>query len=69
MSSQAIELAPRAAIPVAAQARASHAEIGAYLLAIWGLPYAVVEAVAHHHRPTRVMAGLDSLVALVVGWS
>jgi HD-like signal output (HDOD) protein len=46
---------------------ASHAEIGAYLLAIWGLPYAVVEAVAHHHRPTRVTsAGLDALAALAV---
>jgi putative nucleotidyltransferase with HDIG domain len=32
----------------------SHAEIGAYLLGIWGLPSSVVEAVAHHHRPERV---------------
>jgi HD-like signal output (HDOD) protein len=32
----------------------SHAEIGAYLLGLWGLPYAVVEAVALHHRPDRV---------------
>jgi HD-like signal output (HDOD) protein len=46
---------------------ASHAEIGAYLLALWGLPYAVVEAVAHHHRPTRVKStGLDALSALAV---
>jgi HD-like signal output (HDOD) protein len=46
---------------------ASHAEIGAYLLAIWGLPYAVVEAVAHHHCPTRVASvGLDALSALAV---
>ncbi|MGO9659352.1 MAG: HDOD domain-containing protein [Acidimicrobiales bacterium] len=28
---------------------ASHAEVGAYLLSMWGLPSAVVEAVAHHH--------------------
>jgi HD-like signal output (HDOD) protein len=68
---QAIEFALAAAIPLP-QAEyeilgASHAEIGAYLLAIWGLPYAVVEAVAHHHRPTRVKsAGLDSLAALAV---
>jgi HD-like signal output (HDOD) protein len=27
----------------------THAEIGAYLLALWGLPDAVVEAVAEHH--------------------
>ncbi len=46
---------------------ASHAEIGAYLLALWGLPYAVVEAVAHHHHPTRVKStGLDALSALAV---
>jgi HD-like signal output (HDOD) protein/ActR/RegA family two-component response regulator len=32
----------------------SHAEIGAYLLGIWGLPYPVVETVALHHSPTRV---------------
>lgn len=29
----------------------SHAEVGAYLLGIWGLPPAVVEAVAGHHVP------------------
>jgi HD-like signal output (HDOD) protein len=68
---QAIEFALAAAVPLP-QAEyeilgASHAEIGAYLLAIWGLPYAVVEAVAHHHRPTRVKsAGLDPLAALAV---
>jgi HD-like signal output (HDOD) protein len=32
----------------------SHAEIGAYLLGLWGLPYALVEAVALHHAPNRV---------------
>jgi HD-like signal output (HDOD) protein len=32
----------------------SHAEIGAYLLGLWGIPYSVVEAVALHHGPTRV---------------
>jgi len=32
----------------------SHAEIGAYLLGLWGLPYMVVEAVALHHAPNRV---------------
>jgi HD-like signal output (HDOD) protein len=29
----------------------THAEIGAYLLGLWGLPDAVVAAVAFHHRP------------------
>lgn len=32
----------------------SHAEIGAYLLALWGLPETIVEAVANHHAPMRV---------------
>ena len=29
----------------------THAEVGAYLLGLWGLPYPVVEAVAHCHAP------------------
>lgn len=33
---------------------ASHAEIGAYLLGLWALPHAIVEAVANHHEPRRV---------------
>lgn len=38
----------------------SHAEIGAYLLGLWGINDMVVEAVAHHHRPTRIRhTGLD----------
>lgn len=32
----------------------SHAEIGAYLLGLWGLPDSVVEAVACHHRPDQL---------------
>jgi HD-like signal output (HDOD) protein/ActR/RegA family two-component response regulator len=32
----------------------SHAEVGAYLLGLWGLPYTVAEAVALHHGPNRV---------------
>ncbi|MFZ0881913.1 MAG: response regulator [Candidatus Acidiferrales bacterium] len=32
----------------------SHAEVGAYLLSMWGLPYVIIEAVAHHHHPERV---------------
>lgn len=31
----------------------SHAEVGAYLLGLWGLPFPIIEAVAHHHRPER----------------
>jgi putative nucleotidyltransferase with HDIG domain len=31
----------------------SHAEVGAYLLALWSLPERVVEAVQNHHLPSR----------------
>jgi HD-like signal output (HDOD) protein len=32
----------------------SHAAVGSYLLGLWGLPYSIVEAVAHHHAPKMV---------------
>ncbi|NPV87838.1 MAG: HDOD domain-containing protein [Anaerolineae bacterium] len=35
----------------------SHAELGAYLLSIWGLPGGVVGAVAYHHRPQSGATG------------
>jgi putative nucleotidyltransferase with HDIG domain len=45
----------------------THAEVGAYLLGVWGLPYSVVEAVAHHHVPERVRKpGLDAVTAVHV---
>lgn len=31
-----------------------HARVGGYLAGIWGLPDVVVEAVWHHHRPSRL---------------
>ncbi len=44
----------------------THAEIGAYLLSLWGLPYPIIEAVANHHAPTRVTreGGFDVLSAV-----
>lgn len=43
----------------------SHAEIGAYLLGLWGIPYLAVEAIAHHHFPTRIPhSGFDCTVAV-----
>jgi len=46
---------------------ASHAEVGAYLLGLWGLPYPVIEAVAHHHEPETFRSGtFDVLSALAV---
>jgi len=35
---------------------ASHAEVGAYLLGLWGLPNPIIEAVALHHEPARSAA-------------
>ncbi|GAB4455043.1 MAG: response regulator [Anaerolineae bacterium] len=43
---------------------ATHAEVGAYLLGIWGLPDRVVEAVAYLFSPSAVAAGSDSFSAL-----
>lgn len=34
---------------------ASHAEVGAYLLGLWGIPENIVEAVALHHCPGKAM--------------
>jgi len=45
----------------------SHAEIGGYLLGLWGLPHEIVEAVANHHHPQRVASlELDTLAATYV---
>ena len=43
----------------------SHADVGAYLLSLWGLPYPLVEAVAHHHHPQRVRHDrMDMIIAV-----
>lgn len=42
----------------------THAEVGGYLLGIWGLPHFLVEAVANHHRPNRILAPLYSPSAI-----
>jgi HD-like signal output (HDOD) protein len=44
---------------------ASYAEIGAYLLGIWGLPHAVVEAVAFQHGPRRLHHAQFNVVGAV----
>ena len=36
---------------------ATHAEAGAYLLAVWGLPGGIVEGVARHHQAARHFTG------------
>jgi HD-like signal output (HDOD) protein len=45
---------------------ASHAEVGAYLLGLWGLPGPMVEAVQLHHRPQYVDNGGQGLDAVAV---
>jgi putative nucleotidyltransferase with HDIG domain len=49
---------------------ASHAQVGAYLLGLWGIPDAIVDAVAWHHQPReRFAAGLGPLTAVhVANW-
>lgn len=45
----------------------SHADVGAYLLGLWGLPRDVIEAVSCHHDPTAVGApGRDPTLAAYV---
>ncbi len=55
---KAIEVADTEAVPLhVAEEKlhgVTHAEIGGYLLGMWGLPYPIVEAVANHHAPSRV---------------
>jgi putative nucleotidyltransferase with HDIG domain len=41
-------------LPAASKHSASHAAAGACLLGLWGLPDALVEAVAHHHDPEQI---------------
>jgi putative nucleotidyltransferase with HDIG domain len=44
---------------------ATHAEAGAYLLSLWGLPAGVIEAVAGHHLPARELSSdFTALTAL-----
>jgi putative nucleotidyltransferase with HDIG domain len=43
----------------------THAEVGAYLLGLWGLPIPVTEAIAFHHAPWTVpQRGFDSSAAV-----
>jgi putative nucleotidyltransferase with HDIG domain len=47
------------------QMQAHHAEVGAYLLGLWGFPNPIVEAVAFHERPSQIAGealGLPSLI-------
>lgn len=69
--SQALKIARDTHMPLHLAERevmgTSHAEIGAYLLGLWGLPYPILEAVAFHHEPQRAtQAEYGVLSALAV---
>jgi HD-like signal output (HDOD) protein len=71
---RAVEMARTQSIPLPVAEReligASHAEVGAYLLGLWGLPHPVVEAVAFQHAPAQVAhSQFDVLTALVLAES
>ncbi|MCI0538658.1 MAG: response regulator [Verrucomicrobiales bacterium] len=47
---------------------ADHADMGGYLLGLWGLPVPVVEAIAYHHQPDRALTtSFTPLTATHVG--
>lgn len=66
---QTIALARERALPLCEAERAvldaTHAEVGAYLLGLWGLPYPVLEAVAYHHNPMLAPHNEFDLLAAV----
>ena len=43
----------------------SHAEIGAYLMGLWGLEYPVIEAIAYHHCPAKSLSNSTGLLTAV----
>jgi len=43
----------------------THADVGAYLLGMWGLPLAAVEAVAYQHTPGAAVAGPHPVLAAI----
>ena len=46
---------------------ATHSQVGAYLLGLWGIPTPVIEAVAFHHHPADCLAqGMNPLIAVHV---
>jgi len=59
--SKAMDISTSERIPVFLAERevfgTTHAEVGAYLLGLWGLDESVVEAIAYHHQPERCQNG------------
>ncbi len=44
---------------------AGHAEVGGYLLGLWGLPDSIIEAVFFHHRPAESMESEFGIISVV----
>jgi putative nucleotidyltransferase with HDIG domain len=42
--------------------KTSHEEMGAYLLGMWGLPNVILEAVAFHHHPGKIVSNKVEIV-------
>jgi HD-like signal output (HDOD) protein len=42
--------------------KTTHEEMGAYLLGMWGLPNVILEAVAFHHHPAKVISNKTEIV-------
>jgi HD-like signal output (HDOD) protein len=43
----------------------THAEVGGYLLTLWGLPFSLVDAVAYHHDPRRSPTATFGLAGII----
>ena len=43
--------------------KTSHAELGAYLLGLWGIPDSIVEIVAFHHKPSTLIENVFAIMS------
>jgi len=43
--------------------KTSHAELGAYLLGLWGIPDNIVEIVAFHHKPSTLIENVFAVMS------
>jgi len=63
---EAIDMLMRTAMPLCEAERiifgTTHAELGAYLLALWGLEVDLVQAIARHHRPSNLDNSIQMLL-------
>ncbi len=66
---ESIRLAAQESLPMnQAETRilgVSHAEIGAHLLSLWGLPDSILEAVALHHAPQKAASPMVNVLTAV----